>query len=269
MVKSYQQKLLAAVQTRDVPQDTGKQSTRVVCTRQLLRQRRLYFYTYQIGRVISPCFTRQLLLSSRFTVCTCPIRIVNRRCLHETPLGVEAIVRTCILTKSAQSTRIVCASMLLKLCRLTVYTYPIRLFNSRCSYKANLKVEAIVRLYLPSPPSSNATHCGLFGWKGGTVTIIQRGCIACSRHFGHQNVSSHIIFWGSLVFRSSGCTRLLFFFSRAQVNCEVKPKLKHTFSKWALPCPEPPISVSIDNQLIIIIRCVKVTTDQRCGTRGK
>ena len=34
-----------------------------------------------------------------------------------------------------------------------MYTYPIRLVDPRCLLGTSLKVEAIVRLYLPSPPS--------------------------------------------------------------------------------------------------------------------
>ena len=80
------------------------------------------------------------------TIYTYAIRLDNSRCLPETTLGVEALVRVYLPCSPVQLA-------------LYVHTYPIRLVNSRCLYKTNLRVGAIVHVNIPNPPSQLA----LFG----------------------------------------------------------------------------------------------------------
>ena len=62
---------------------------------------------------------------------TYEVRFVNSRCLHETILKIEAIVRVYLPSPPSQLALVV-QKQLLMLSRMTVYNYLIRLDNSRC-----------------------------------------------------------------------------------------------------------------------------------------
>ena len=55
-----------------------------------------------------------------------------------------------------------------RLMRLSVYTYQVRLINFRCLYETTRKVEPLFRLYLPNSPS----HLALFARNNSKVEAI-------------------------------------------------------------------------------------------------
>ena len=74
------------------------------------------------------------------------------RCLYEPTLKVEQTKRV-YLPDSPSQVALYARNKVVRLRRLSVYTYPIRLVNSRCLHKTTLRVEANDHVNLPSPPS--------------------------------------------------------------------------------------------------------------------
>ena len=92
-------------------------------------------YTYQVCLVYSLCCTRQLLTNYLRKLALFPRdKIQKLRRLF------------CLYVPSP-------SSQLALFVRFTGYTHLVCLVNSRCLYETTLKVEAIVRVYLPSSTS--------------------------------------------------------------------------------------------------------------------
>ena len=77
-------------------------------------------------------------------------------CLVLVLASAEASTRAAPLSQCALRNHVICMILLLRLRRLSVHTYQIRLLNARGVYETSLKVVPSDRVYVPNQPSQLA-----------------------------------------------------------------------------------------------------------------